>query len=149
MCQEPGLTPAQQRMEAIMGQLSPSARALDQEMLIFEAGRASQGSKRPWQVMCGILMVLLCGSLIIRVPQTKPFAPTAVVQQIPAPVWPVEMQHSDGSLGYLELQRTVLANGLDALPSYRAMRTVNQKQLDQETLLQDLLSSDEVYSGLL
>ncbi len=44
-----------------MGQLSPSARALDQEMLIFEAGRASPGSNRPWQAMCGILMVLLCG----------------------------------------------------------------------------------------
>jgi len=122
-----------------MGQLSPSARALDQEMLIFEAGRASQGSKRPWQAMCGILMVLLCGSLIIHVPQTKPVIPTPLAQQIPSLVWPVEMQQSDRSLGYLELQKTVLDNGLDGLPAYRAMRTVNQKQLNQETLLQDLL----------
>jgi hypothetical protein len=139
MCQEPGLTPAQQRMEAIMGQLRPSARALDQEVLIFEAGRAAQGSKRPWQVMCGILMVLLCGSLILQVPQTKPVTPTPVVQQIPARVWPVEMQQPDRSLAYLELQKTVFDNGLDALPAYRTVRTINQKQLDQETLLKDLL----------
>lgn len=149
MCQEPGLTPAQQRMEAIMGQLRPSAQALDQEVLIFEAGRATQGSKRPWQVMCGILMVLLCSSLILQVPQTKPVTPTTVVQQIPARVWPVDTQQSDRTLGYLKLQKNVLTNGLDALPAYRTVRTINQKQLDQETLLQDLLSSDEVYSGLL
>ena len=149
MCQESGLTPAQQRMEAIMGQLRPSAQALDRETLIFEAGRSAQGSKRPWQAMCGILMVLLCGSLIMSMPQTKPFTPTTVVQQRPAPVWPVDRQPSDRSLGYLKLQKTVLHNGLDALPPYRAVRTINQKQLDQETLLQDLLSPDEVYSGLL
>ena len=122
-----------------MGQLNPSARALDQEMLIFEAGRASQGSKRPWQAMCGILMVLLCGSLIIRIPQTKPVTPAPIVQQIPSVVSPVEMHQPDRSLAYLELQRTVFNNGLDALPSHRAVRMINQKQLDQETLLQDLL----------
>jgi hypothetical protein len=122
-----------------MGQLCPSAQALDQEVLIFEAGRATQGSKRPWQVMCGILMGLLCGSLIIQVPQTKPVTPTTVVQQIPARVWPVEMQQPDRSMAYLELQKTVFDNGLDALPAYRTMRTINQRQLDQETLLQDLL----------
>ncbi len=122
-----------------MGQLSPSARALDQEMLIFEAGRASQGSKRPWQAMCGILMVLLCGSLILHMPQTKPVTPTTVVQQVPAPVSSVEMPQIDRSLAYLKLQKTVLDNGLDAPLSYRAMRTANQKQLDQETLLKDLL----------
>ena len=83
-----------------MGQLSPSARALDQEMLIFEAGRASQGSKRPWQAVCGILMVLLCGSLIIRVPQTKPVTPTMLAQQSPAPVTPIDMQQPDRSLAY-------------------------------------------------
>jgi hypothetical protein len=126
-------------MEAIMGQLCPSAQALDQEVLIFEAGRAAQGSKRPWQVMCGILMVLLCGSLILQVPQTKSVTPTPVVQQIPARVWPVEMQQPDRSLAYLELQKTVFDNGLDALPAYRTVRTINQKQLDQETLLKDLL----------
>ena len=139
MCQEPGLTPAQQRMEAIMGQLSPSARALDRDMLIFEAGRASQGSKRPWQAMCGILMGLLCGSLIMHVPQTEPVTPTPVVQQIPIDVPPVEMPQPDRSLVYLKLQKTVLNRGLDALPAYRTVRRINQKQLDQETLLQDLL----------
>ena len=139
MCQEPGLTPAQQRMEAIMGQLSPSARALDQEMLIFEAGRASQGSKRPWQAMCGILMLLLCGSLFLHMPQTKPVPPTMLVQQSPARVSPVEMPQIDRSLVYLKLQKTVLDNGLDALPAYRVVHKINQRQLDQEALLQDLL----------
>jgi hypothetical protein len=149
MCQEPGLTPAHQRMEAIMGQLRPSARSLDHEMLIFEAGRAAQGSKRPWQVMCGILTMLLCGSLIMHVPQTRPTPSVTLAQQITAPVSPIEMQPADHSLGYLNLQKTVLQNGLDALPAHRTVRAINQKQLDQETLLQDLMSSDEVYSGLL
>ncbi|MCF7973566.1 MAG: hypothetical protein K9N55_07105 [Phycisphaerae bacterium] len=132
-----------------MGQLSPSARALDQDMLIFEAGRASQGSNRPWKAMCGILMGLLCGSLILHVPQTEPVTPTTVVQQIPAPMSPVDMPQPHRSLAYLQLQKTVLDHGLDALPPYRAVRKINQKQLDQETLLQDLMTSDEVTSGLL
>jgi hypothetical protein len=149
MCQEPGLTPEHQKMEAIMGQLRPSARSLDHEMLIFEAGRAAQGSKRPWQLMCGVLTMLLCGSLLMQVPQTKPTTPVALVQQIPASVPFVEMQQAGPSLGYLNLQKTVLRNGLDALPAHRAVRALNQKQLDQETLLQDLMSSDEAYSGLL
>ena len=71
MCQEPGLTPEHQKMEAIMGQLQPSARRLDREMLIFAAGRADQGSKGPWQVACGILTLLFCGSLIMHVLQTQ------------------------------------------------------------------------------
>jgi len=149
MCQEPGLTPEHQKMEAIMGQLQPSARRLDREMLIFAAGRADQGSKGPWQVACGILTLLFCGSLIMHVLQTEPAPPVALVQPIPASVPFVEMEQADHSLGYLNLQKTVLQKGLDALPAYRTVRAINQKQLDQETLLQDLMSSDEAYSGLL
>jgi hypothetical protein len=136
-------------MEATMGQLQPSARTLDHEMLIFEAGRAAQGSKRPWQVMCGILTLLLCGSLIMHVPQTKPTPSVTLAQQITAPVSPIEMQPADHSLAYLNLQKTVFSRGLDALPPHRTVCTARQKRLDQETLLQELLSSDDLYSGLL
>ena len=132
-----------------MGQLRPSARSLDHEMLIFEAGRAAQGSKRPWQVMCGILTLLLCGSLIVRVPQTKHAPPVMVVQQVPAPVSPTELPPADHSLAYLNLQKTVFRRGLDALPPHRTVRSARQKRLDQEPLLKELLSSDDVYSGLL
>lgn len=149
MCQEPGLTPEQQKMEAIMGQLQPSARSLDREMLIFAAGRAAQGTKAPWQMACGVLTVLLCTSLIVRLPQSRSATPTKVAEQSLAPVTPLASQPADYSLGYLELQKTVLKNGLDAMPAYRTVRATQQKHLDQETLLQDLMSSDEAYSGLL
>lgn len=132
-----------------MGQLQPSARSLDREMLIFAAGRAAQGSKRPWQVACGALTILLCASLIMHIPQPEPATPVVLAQQFPAPAPSVEIRQADHSLGYLELQKTVLQNGLDAMPPYRTVRAAHQKQLDQETLIQDLLSSDEVYSGLL
>ncbi len=149
MCQDPGLTPEQQRMEAIMGQLRPSARSLDHEMLIFEAGRASQGSKRPWQAMCGVLTMLLCGSLIVHIPPTETTTSVTVAQQNPAPAPLVHMQQSDHSPDYLDLQKDVLSRGLDALPRYRTVRTVHRKQLDQKTLLQNLLLSDKMHSGLL
>ena len=92
MCQEPGLSPEHQKMEAIMGQLQPSARSLDREMLIFAAGRAAQGPKRPWQVACGVLTVLLCGSLIMHLPQSRPSTPITLAEQMPDPVMPIEMQ---------------------------------------------------------
>ena len=149
MCQEPGLTPAQQKMEAIMGQLQPSVQTLDREMLIFAAGRAAQGSKRPWQVTCGVLTALLCGSLIMHVPLTRPVPSVTVVQQVPALVSPVEMQPADHSLAYLNLQKTVFSRGLDALPPHRPVRSARQKRLDQEPLLKESLSSHDVYSGLL
>ena len=149
MCQEPGLSPAHQKMEAIMGQLQPNARSLDREMLIFAAGRAAQGSKRPWQMACGVLAVLLCTSLVLHLAPSKPSTPITVARQMPAPVPSIEIQPADHSLGYLELQKTVLKNGLDAMPAYRTVRATRQKQLDQESLMQDLLSSDEAYSGLL
>jgi hypothetical protein len=136
-------------MEAIMAQLRPSARGLDREMLIYAAGRAAQGSKRPWQMACGVLTVLLCTSLIVRLPQSGPATPGRLVEELPVPVTPVAVPPADHSLAYLELQKTVLKNGLDAMPAHRTVRAPHQKQLDQETLIQDLLSSDEVYSGLL
>ena len=132
-----------------MGQLRPSARTLDHEMLIFAAGRAAQGSKRPWQAMCGIVTMLLCGSLIMHIGPTETTTSVTVAQQTLAPAPLVPLQPSDRSPDYLGLQKNVLSRGLDALPPYRTVRTASQKQLDQKILLQKLLSSDEVYSGLL
>ncbi len=81
MSQEPRLNPTKQHIEAMLGQLCPNAQSLDQDVLMFKSGQATVGSKRPWQVASGILLVLLCAALVIRPDHSVPSAASVVPEQ--------------------------------------------------------------------
>ncbi len=55
MYDEKKLTPAQQELESALCQIRPDQDALNHELFMFRAGRASAGTKRPWQMLSGVL----------------------------------------------------------------------------------------------
>ena len=133
------LTPAQQRIEALLGQLDPQVTGLDRDRLMFQAGQASCGSRRPWQVGCLVLTLLLGCSLIIR-PQQAP-SDSVFVQTKPL-VMPVEVLTSkQQSSDYLKLQRQVMEEGLDVLPKSKGGWSQRRSRFEQERMMAKLLSS--------
>ena len=138
MQREPELSPAQQKLEALLGQLAPAATGLDRDRLMFQAGQASCGSHRPWQAACVVLTLLLGCSLMMR-PQQAP-SRHEWVQTTPLAT-PVDAPTSNPSSGYLKLQRQVMEEGLDHLPKSKRGWSQRRSRFEQERLMAKLLSS--------
>ena len=85
-----------------------------------------------------VLMLLWGGSLVMR-PQAVPPKSVPVAVTPPAASAPVDT--ADRSLVYLQMQRRILQEGLNALPETRGGRATHVDRAAQETLLASLLSS--------
>jgi len=143
MRHEESLSPAEQALESALGQLKPAADRLNRDELMFNAGRAAAGSKGPWQMLSGVLTVLLLGSVLIRpgsnvVPEFTP-APQAQYQvaQVPDRLPQVE---SGGSLEYVTLRQKIVEQGLDGLPVRRGAGS-SEPRRSRRQLLESMLSS--------
>lgn len=144
MQNEESLNPAEQALESALGQLRPAANRLNRDELMFKAGLAAAGAKRPWQMLSGILTVLLIGSILIRPgsngsgeSQPAPGSAEYDVARVfdsPAEVW------SDGSLEYVTLRQNVVERGLDGLPSRRSAGP-SETHTSRKQLLESMLSS--------
>ncbi|MHC4627414.1 MAG: hypothetical protein ACYTDV_10580, partial [Planctomycetota bacterium] len=66
MHEEEGLTPAEHELESALGRLKPAANTLNRDALMFKAGLAAAGGRRPWQMFSGVLTLLLLCSILIR-----------------------------------------------------------------------------------
>lgn len=119
MYNEENLTPAEQELESVLGQLKPIANTLNRDVLMFNAGRATAGKKLPWQMFSGVLIVLFVCSVLIRPdsngtrslssgPEPGEFQMTQILYQ------PVQAE-SPGSLEYPMLRENIVRYGLDAL----------------------------------
>ena len=120
MHKEEGLTPAEQELESALGRLTPAANTLSRDGLMFNAGRAAAGKNRPWQMLSGLLMVLLLCSVLIRsnVPEpleSSPAGDTRQYRMAQAVYRPVQTEPS-APLAYPTLRRNIVRHGLDALP---------------------------------
>jgi len=137
MYKEENLTPAEQELESVLGQLKPIANTLNRDVLMFNAGRASAGRKLPWQMFSGVLMVLFLCSVLVRPdlngarslssgPEPGTFQMTQTLYQ------PVQAE-SSGSLAYPMLRENIVRYGLDALrfqkDTSRSEPLKNRKQL--------------------
>ena len=133
MSEEPGLNPAQRKIEAALGDLAPSAPTIDRDDLMFRAGRASapRSTRLPWAVAillaAGLTVALAARpeprvvERIVRIPADP--APPAQVEPAPRPPFdatPVAMPLAPGS--YARLRTEVLRNGLDALAELQPAR---------------------------
>jgi hypothetical protein len=119
MYDEKDLTPAERELESVLGQLKPAPNTLKRDALMFNAGRATAGKKRPWQMLSGVLTVLLFCSILMRSnlngaqslssgPELGEFQMTQTSYQ------PIQAE-SLGSLAYPMLRQNVVRYGLDAL----------------------------------
>ncbi len=130
------LTPAQQELESVLSQISPAQDALNLELFMYRTGRASAGTKRPWQMLSAVLTVLLLCSVLIRpdldVSQRESSPAHLVVFQETASVDHSRPSESPEAFAYLTLRQNVVRRGLNALPSESGMgssaQPVHQKQ---------------------
>ncbi len=123
MSTEYRLTRAQQELELALGKIHPASDDLSHELFLFRAGQASAGSNRPWQMLSGVLTVLLIGALFSRIPGDKPQVifppePVFVIQTAPSDVLRKPVSREPGEMAaYLNLREQVLERGMDALPA--------------------------------
>jgi len=108
---------------------------------MFHAGRASAGTKRPWQMLSGVLTILLLGSVLIRpdlgVSQRESASAHLVAFQETAPV-DHSQPKSPEAFAYLTLRRNVVRRGLNALPPGSGMGSSSQR-VHHKQLLETLL----------
>lgn len=144
MYNEENLTPAEQELESVLGQLKPIANTLKRDVLMFNAGRATAGKKRPWQMLSGVLVVLLLCSVLVRPdsngarslssgPEPGQFRMTQALYQ------PVQAE-SSGSLAYPMLRENIVRYGLDALRFQQGMSR-SEPLKNRKQWLESMLSS--------
>ena len=144
MYNEENLTPAEQELESALGQLKPIANTLNRDVLMFNAGRATAGKKRPWQMLSGVLTVLLLCSVLVRPdsngarslssgPEPGQFRMTQTLYQ------PVQAE-SPGSLAYPMLRENIVRYGLDALRFQQGMSR-SEPLKNRKQWLESMLSS--------
>ncbi|MFC1760505.1 hypothetical protein ACFL6U_00310 [Planctomycetota bacterium] len=127
--------------EQALGRLQPHVGCASLDRLLFEAGRASKTNKqRPWQVLSGVLGLLLVCSLVGQLGPSESVISVqeddfvVVTWSPPHDVAPDKRLFS--SRDYLAMRRAVLERGVEALPSAqgnggRAM-TVREGFVEQE-----------------
>ena len=144
MYNEENLTPAERELESALGQLKPIANTLKRDVLMFNAGRATAGKKRPWQIFSGMLTVLLLCSVLIRPdsngvrsfssgPEPSEFQMTQMLYQ------PVQAE-SPGSLAYPMLRENIVRYGLDAL-RFQQGTSRSEPLKNRKQWLESMLSS--------
>ena len=144
MYKEEGLTPAEHELESTLNRLKPAANTLNRDGLMFDAGRAAAGRKKPWQMLSGVLMVLLLCSVLIRsdMPgreESSPVHDSGRLRMARTMYRPV-LTESAGTLAYPMLRRNIVRHGLDALPLKQGMSSGAQHK-SRKQLLESMLSS--------
>jgi len=144
MYEEEGLTPAERELESALGQLKPAPNLLNRDELMFSAGIAAAGKKRPWQMLSGALTILLLCSVLVRIDlngagELSSPPNSAQFQVARTSHRPVQVE-SGGSLEYVTLRRNVVERGLDALPLRRGVSGGAQRK-SRRQLLESMLSS--------
>ena len=138
------LSPAEKALESALGQLTPAANRMNRDELMFNAGRASGGSKGPWRMLSGVLTVLLLGSVLIRPGLNGPrelSSPPDVTQYEMARMSNIPIQvESRGSLEYVTLRQEIVERGLDAFPLRRGFNSGASRE-SRKQLLESMLSS--------
>jgi len=144
MHKEEDLTPAERELEFILGQLKPAANTLNRDELMFNAGRAAAGKKQPWQMLSGVLMVLLLCSVLIRSDiygprESSPPHDPGQFRMAQTTYRPVQTE-SPGPLVYPALRRNIVRYGLDAWPLKQGISSSAQHK-NRKQWLESMLSS--------
>ena len=144
MYNEENLSPAEKELESALGQLKPTANTLSRDVLMFNAGRATAGKKRPWQLLSSILTVLLFCSIIYRpdLDETGHSSYNPKVdefQTMQTSFQPLQVE-PPGSQAYPILRQNIVRYGLDALRFQQDMGR-SKPHKNRKELLESMLSS--------
>ncbi len=144
MHKEEDLTPAERELESVLGRLKPAANTLNRDGLMFNAGRAAAGGKKPWQMLSGVLTVLLLCSALIRFDmhgprESSPAGDQGQYRMAQTTYRPVQIE-SPRPLAYPTLRRNIVQHGLDALPLEQGGGNGDQHK-SRKQWLESMLSS--------
>ncbi len=144
MYNKENLSPAEQELESVLGQLKPIANTLNRDVLMFNAGRATAGKKLPWQMLSGVLIVLLLCSVWIRPDlneaRSLSSGPEPVEFQMAQSLYQPVRTEPAGSLTYPMLRQNIVKYGLDALRFQESM-SHSEPLKNRKQLLESMLSS--------
>jgi hypothetical protein len=144
MYNEENLTPTEQELESVLGQLKPIANTLNRDVLMFNAGRATAGRKLPWQMFSGVLIVLFVCSVLIRPDsngvRSLPSGPEPGTFQMTQTLYQPVQTESRGSLAYPMLRENIVRYGLDAL-RFQQDTSRSEPLKNRKQLLESMLSS--------
>ena len=141
---EENLSPAEKELESALGQLKPTMNTLSRDVLMFNAGRATAGKKRPWQILSGMLAIVLFSSVMYRPALDRTghltYSPEVADSQITqTPYQPVQSE-SPGSMAYPILRQNIVRYGLDALRFQQGIRH-SEPLKNRKQWLESMLSS--------
>jgi hypothetical protein len=134
-------------LASALAALAPSAGRLDRDQVLFRAGQASVGQRGwLWPGVTAALTLIAAAVALLEVlrpgpqqvqctvyqrvePPASPAELLAVKQPAPAYTAPRPSEATDrqSSLGYLQLERLVLAWGVDALPNPTAAASSGER----------------------
>jgi len=144
MYNKENLSPAEQELESVLGQLKPIANTLKRDVLMFNAGCATAGKKLPWQMLSGVLIVLLLCSVWIRPDlngsRNLSSGPEPGEFQMVQSLYQPEQAEPAGSLAYPVLRQNIVRYGLDALQFQQGM-SHSEPLKNRKQLLESMLSS--------
>ena len=144
MYKEENLSPAEKELESVLGHLKPTANTLSRDVLMFNAGRSTAGKKRPWQVLSGMLAVVLFCSVIYHPEfdgtRRLSYSPEAAEFQMTQTSYQPLQSESSGSLVYPILRQKIVRYGLNALRFQQDMGR-SETHKNRKELLESMLSS--------
>jgi hypothetical protein len=137
MYNEDKLSPAQQELESALSQIRPAQDALNHELFIFKAGRASVNTGRSWQMVSAALTVLLLCSVLIRpeldMPRREASPHLVALDETASAHAPRPSEPVDAS-AYIALRQSIVRRGLNALPSGSGLGSSTQRVHQREWL---------------
>ena len=143
MYEEENLTHAEKALESALSQLKPITNTLNRDTFMFNAGRASAGRKWSWQILSGLLTILLFFSVLIRPNLNGRIVPSGSMQNqvriVQNQYQPAQAESPD-SMAYPRLRENIIKYGLDALPLQQTKR-YNEPIRNQKQWLDNMLSS--------
>jgi len=144
MYNKENLSPAEQELESVLGQLKPTANTLNRDLLMFNSGRATAGKKRPWQMLSGVLVVLLLCSVWVRPDlngaRSLSSVPEAGQFQMAQTLYRPVQAEPTGSLTYPVLRQNIIKYGLNALRFQQGM-SHSEPLKNRKQMLESMLSS--------
>ncbi len=144
MYEEENLKPAEKALESALGQLKPVTNTLNRDEFMFNAGRASAGSKRSWQILSGFLTILLLVSILIgpgtyRTGTSSQDDKQSNYQIAQTAIRSAEVE-SQNSMEYPKLRENIIRFGLDALEKQQTTSN-SEPARNQQQWLDNMLSS--------
>ena len=146
MRNDEGMTPSERELEAALAGLAPARSGIDRDRVMFDVGRFSvRRSKRLWQGLSSVLVVLLLASVLARptlsgAERGPEVVPRSIAAVSTRSLEPVDQQQIEAFRQYVRTRQAVLDRGVEAIPASSGRKSDGVAPPAVNDDLDDLLS---------